>query len=205
MEKKNEEPVMNPLHAKFKNQPSKKDLGRRRSTLGSDIKLSMADIVSSVASKYGGDETKLNATERNFLTKLENMDEDGDGTISLTEILNAQIKLEHSAMVFNLKDVETVIMEKYGDQKENVSAEDQKLVFTLRTLDKDGDGEISLSEILAMQSELQNAEKDKRNLLRLVSGMAVLFVIFLGFTFLMTFAANEATKEMRVSTEGAML
>ena len=108
-------------------------------------------------------------------------------------------------MVFNLKDVENVIMEKYGDEKENVSAEDQKLVFTLRTLDKDGDGEISLSEILAVQSELQNEEKDKRNLLRLVGGMAVLFVVFLGFTFLMTFAANEATKEMRVSTEGAML
>eukprot|EP00942_MAST-04A_sp_MAST-4A-sp1_P012337 g12337.t1 len=191
--------------ASFSVRSTKEGRRRRASTLGTDIQLSIKDVVENVALRYGGDTTAFNATERKFLKKLEHMDEDGDGTITLTEIINSQVKLEHSTMVFNLDDVEKVIMEKYGDQKENISSEDQNLIFTLRSLDKDGDGEITLSEILAIQSRLQNAESDKRNLIRIVGGMAVLFFIFLIGTFLMTFAANEATKEVRVSREGAML
>ena len=184
---------------------SEKSKRRRASSLGSGVNINMRDIERSVAMKYGGDITKLNETERTFIQKLKNIDDDGDGSISLTEIINHQIKLERATMNFNIKDVEKIIMEKYDGQPENVSSEDQNLIFSLRSMDKDGDGDISLSEILAVQNRLQSAEKDKKALLRVVVGMAVLFVVFLIFTFLMTFAANEATKEMRVSNEGAML
>ena len=81
---------------------------------------------------------------------------------------------------FNVKDVEKHLMQTSRDGQ--LSEEQKKTIANLKQLDKDGDGEISLIEILSLEEDLAD-EKSKSGLYKkILIGVSVgfLFPIYCG-------------------------
>eukprot|EP00945_MAST-04E_sp_MAST-4E-sp1_P001096 g1096.t1 len=97
---------------------------------------------------------------------------------------------------FNVKDVEKHLMQTSRDGQ--LSEEQKKTIANLKQLDKDGDGEISLIEILSLEEDLAD-EKSKSGLYKkILIGVSVGFLFTLLVVFAMSVAAGEVTKESRV-------
>ena len=70
---------------------------------------------------------------------------------------------------FNVKDVEKFLLDTSSNGK---LSDDQKNTITnIRNLDKDGDGEISLLEILSLESDLDKSKKAVKNLRKIKNKM----------------------------------
>ena len=103
---------------------------------------------------------------------------------------------------FNVKDVEKFLLDTSSNGK---LSDDQKNTITnIRNLDKDGDGEISLLEILSLESDLDKSKKAVKNLRKIMCALVLFFVAFLGALFSMAIAAQEVTKESRVTGGAAV-
>ena len=69
---------------------------------------------------------------------------------------------------------------------------------TLSKLDNDGDGEISLMEIIALEEHLEDTEKQNKRMKRILCAIMLGLFMFLGAMMCMGIAAIEITKESRV-------
>ena len=76
---------------------------------------------------------------------------------------------------------------------------------TLRRMDVDGDGTISLRELVNLGAEINKQQKQNQRLTRLLMVFSLLFIAFCGALFAMSFAAVEAGKDAKPSGENAVM
>ena len=76
---------------------------------------------------------------------------------------------------------------------------------TLRRMDVDGDGTISLRELVNLGAEINKQQKQNQRLTRLLMVFSLLFIAFCGALFAMSFAAVEAAKDAKPSGENAVM
>ena len=79
-----------------------------------------------------------------------------------------------------------------------LSEEKQKVIKNLKKLDKDGDGEIDLKEILLLESELESEKAQAGRMRKALCAVVLLVIMLLGMMLAMGVAAVEFTKETRV-------
>lgn len=169
------------------------------------LSFSLSDVEKDFAKKYDGDKSKFSFQDKKVLTKLKDIDEDGSGLISLEEILEQQFKLEEAGLTINIKAVEERIVSKYKGKIEDMSEQDRKLIKTLKDVDTEGDGDIEVEELLTLNTALQDSEKAKEQLKKLLILVVLGCLGLMILMFTMTFAANEASKEAKASPSGAMI
>jgi len=70
--------------------------------------------------------------------------------------------------------------------------------------DADGSGKVSASELAAAAKAYQKIQQEGRLMRKIILGLAVVILILMVGIFVLSFAAAEATKEMRGSNDGVM-
>ena len=93
--------------------------------------------------------------------------------------------------------LDSLLSQVKGDH-DKLSEKEKRLVKVLKDLDADHDGTVSLMEIAQLGSKLEQAEEEERKLKTVVRFFALLVGSLLAI-FLMSYAAAEASKEVRVS------
>eukprot|EP00946_MAST-07B_sp_MAST-7B-sp1_P002557 g2557.t1 len=97
--------------------------------------------------------------------------------------------------------LDSLLSQVKGDH-DKLSEKEKRLVKVLKDLDADHDGTVSLMEIAQLGSKLEQAEEEERKLKTVVAILSLLLVGSLLAIFLMSYAAAEASKEVRVSPSG---
>ena len=99
---------------------------------------------------------------------------------------------------FSLKDVKaTMIHEAGGSNKMNKNQ--QNIIEHLQRMDEDGDGTISLLEIIYMEKKFQKSKNQQKKLKFLVMSMFFVFILMMLSFFAMAVWAVEITKETRAA------
>lgn len=99
---------------------------------------------------------------------------------------------------FSLKDVKaTMIHEAGGSNKMN--KKQQNIIEHLQRMDEDGDGTISLLEIIYMEKKFQKSKNQQKKLKFLVMSMFFVFILLMLSFFAMAVWAVEITKETRAA------
>ena len=170
----------------------------RRATqlLDGKFAFKISDIKAELARRHGSGESDIDAM---ILNHLRDIDDDGNGSITLWEVITLLEKLERSKMEFNIQDVRTAIMKKYHDGSKAISKRDRETISRLTKMDVDGDGTIELSEILNIEEKFEVAAADKKKLQYAFAAMLVLLFAFVGITLGVNVAANELSKETKMS------
>ena len=86
--------------------------------------------------------------------------------------------------------------------KGGMSEKEKRLMKVLNDLDADHDGTVSLMEIAELGSKLEQAEEDEKKLKKIVGVLSLLLIGSLLAIFIMSYAAAEAAKEVRISASG---
>ena len=130
---------------------------------------------------------------------------DGNKHIELTED-NRKVAVKKEASkyglgemevpTFNVKDVEQFLLDASNTGK--LTEEQKNTILNIKNLDRDGDGEISLLEILSLEEDLGTQTKKNKYLKRAICALVLFFIMFLGMLLLAAYSANEISKESRV-------
>ena len=99
-----------------------------------------------------------------------------------------------SDYTFNVNEIERSLTQGGGA----LSKKQKQTIGNLRKLDRDGDGDISLIEILSLEEDAERAQKDANRLRKIVCGIVIGIIFCLGCIMCMGIAAIEITKESRV-------
>jgi hypothetical protein len=136
----------------------------------------------------------LEDREENVATKME------------VELQNfKEKKTEKHRPSFYIKEVESYYLDKYDGDEKKLSEEEKYLLEHIKSLDKDGDGNVSIEEIVSVQRQLEDQTANIKRKKKIFILSFVVFLIMMGGMLGMAASAVELTKEMRVSNEGAML
>jgi hypothetical protein len=186
--------VENPL-------PGRKDPSRsleRRATqqLDDQFSFKISDIKLELAKKHGQSNSEVDQIILNHLAEI---DDDGNGTITLWEVISLLEKLERSKMEFSINDVRDVIMKKYRDGTKSISTRDRETMSKLEKMDIDGDGTIALTEILNIEEKFEVAAADKKKLQYALLVVLLGFVLFVCVSLGLNVAANELSKETKMN------
>ena len=82
--------------------------------------------------------------------------------------------------------------------------EEKALLDQLKGFDVDGDGEIGLAELCSLGNQVQREKQNSANLMKIVWGVILLAVLLVVISFVSAFAANEASKDTKPSSSGAL-
>jgi hypothetical protein len=174
-----------------------RDMERRATeVLDSKFSFKITEVKDELEKRHGPGGKKVDTMVLNHLREIDN---DGNGTITLWEVITLLEKLERSKMEFNIQDVRGAIMNKYQDGSRNISNRDKETISKLSKMDVDGDGTIELSEILNIEEKFEVATADKKKLQYAFAAVLVLFFAFVGITLGLNVAANELSKETKMS------
>ena len=101
-------------------------------------------------------------------------------------------------LTFNIEDVKrTMLLSADGDHTK-LTKKQQGQLKTLAKLDNDGDGEISLMEIISLEEHLEDQEKQNKRMKKILCVVFLCIIMFLLSLMMMGMAAIEITKESRV-------
>ena len=100
-----------------------------------------------------------------------------------------------SDFTFNIYDIEKSL--KIGHSG-NLTDKQKKTLDNLKKMDRDGDGDISLIEILALEEDMQEERRNSRRLKKILCGVVFGVLFCLASIMCMGIAAVEITKETRV-------
>lgn len=82
--------------------------------------------------------------------------------------------------------------------------EEQALCKTLKEMDIDGDGTLSIRELLNLSKSLNNSRTQNKQLMKLVVGITVLAVVAMALMFGVTYSAVQAAKDSKPSSSGQL-
>ena len=100
---------------------------------------------------------------------------------------------------FSLKDVKaTMIHEAGGSNKLNKNQ--RNIIEHLQRMDEDGDGTISLLEIISMEQKFQKSKNQQKKLKKIIMSMCFAFILVMLSIFAMAVWAVEITKETRAAS-----
>ena len=101
-------------------------------------------------------------------------------------------------LTFNIEDVKRTMLLSAGGDHTKLTKKQQGQLKTLAKLDNDGDGEISLMEIISLEEHLEDQEKQNKRMKKILCVVFLCIVMFLLSLMMMGMAAIEITKESRV-------
>lgn len=105
-------------------------------------------------------------------------------------------KMTMAKFTFNVHKVEAALLSNADDGK--LTAKQNHTLTNLKKLDRDGDGEISLIEILELEEDLEKADSTNKSMKKILCGIVVGIIFCLMSIMCMGIAAVEITKETRV-------
>ena len=90
-----------------------------------------------------------------------------------------------------------MIHEAGGSNKLNKNQ--QNIIEHLQRMDEDGDGTISLLEIISMEQKFQKSKNQQKKLKKIIMSMCFVFILVMLSIFAMVVWAVEITKETRAA------
>ena len=83
-------------------------------------------------------------------------------------------------LTFNIEDVKRTMLHGTNGDHTKLTKKQQGQLKTLSKLDNDGDGEISLMEIIALEEHLEDTEKQNKRMKRILCAIMLGLFMFLG-------------------------
>jgi hypothetical protein len=126
------------------------------------------------------------------------MSSDEEDNVEMTQVNPMQEKRRSSMAdyTFNVHTIEKTL--KAGAINGQLTDKQQHTINNLKKMDKDGDGEISLIEILALEEDLDAEKRKGDRLKKILCGVVIGILFCLASIMCMGIAAVEITKETRV-------
>ena len=82
-------------------------------------------------------------------------------------------------LTFNIEDVKRTMLLSAGGDHTKLTKKQQGQLKTLSKLDNDGDGEISLMEIISLEEHLEDQEKQNKRMKKILCFIGIAIVMFL--------------------------
>ena len=101
-------------------------------------------------------------------------------------------------LTFNVEDVKRSMLHGVAGDESKLTKKQRGQLVSLGHLDKDGDGEISIMEIIALEEHVEASDKQNSRMKKILCALGCGIIFFLGMLMVMGMAAIEVTKESRV-------